>query len=96
MSGLAWTMNCAVAIALAALVIAKWSVYKMAQHVNSMVGPGDRISLKWWPNYKDRRVMKTYHRVFPDGRLNVVYISCIGSALIVVLLAVVLASRLQP
>ncbi len=95
MSGMAWTMNIAVAIALLALVVAKWSVYKMAQQFNSRVGPSDRISLKWWPNYKDRRVMRTYHRVFPQGRLNVVYISCTGSAILIVMLAVLLSSRFQ-
>ena len=96
MSGLAWTMNIAVALALAALTIGKWSVYKMAQQINSRVGPDERISLMWWPNYKDRRVMRTYRRVFPQGRLNVVYISCTGGAVLIVFLAVVLASRFQP
>jgi hypothetical protein len=94
-NGVAWTMNAALAIAVVALVISKWSVFMMARQINQRVDPVSRISLKWWPNYKDRRVIKVYRSVLPQGRLNIVYASCIGSAGIILFLAVFLASRTQ-
>ena len=78
---------------LAMLVVAKLSVVRMVQEINRRREPREWISLAWWPNYKDRQVMKIYHSVLPQGRLNVVYISCMAGGMVVLLLAVIFASH---
>ena len=95
MSPLAWTMNAAVALAILGFILAKWSVFKMAQQLNRSVEPGKRISLKWWPGYKGRFVLRAYHRRLPRGHLNFVYISSLGGALLILISAVVVAARMQ-
>jgi hypothetical protein len=77
------------------LLVAKWSVVRMTQEINRRREPSEWISLAWWPTYKDRQVMKTYHSALPQGRLNVIYISCTAGGIIVLLLAVLIASHTQ-
>ena len=94
MNSLEWGLNLAVASIVAALIVAKWSVFKMVQQVNKGAEPGDRISFKWWANYQDRRVASFYHSVFPRGRWNLVYVGSLASALILLVVAVFVGSRL--
>ena len=63
-----------------ALVAARWSAVRMASEINLHTSDADRISMKWWPNYKDRRVLKCYRFEIPGGRLHLVYIGCMVSA----------------
>jgi hypothetical protein len=93
MSGLEWGMNLAACICLVALIVSKWSVIKMAQQINQRSQPGPRVSLKWWPNYKDRRVMRLYHSVCPQGRWHFVYVGSVASAVLLVLVAVIIGSH---
>ena len=83
------------ALGITMLLAAKWTVVRMTQEINRRREPSEWISLAWWPTYKDRQVMKTYHSSLPQGRLNVIYISCTASGIIVLLLAVLIASRTQ-
>ena len=64
----------------AALVAARWSAVRMASEINRHASDAERISMKWWPNYKDRRVLKRYRFEIPGGRLHLVYIGCMVSA----------------
>ena len=88
----AWTM---LALGIAILIVAKLSVVRMVQEINRRREPREWISLAWWPNYKDRQVMRTYHAVLPQGRLNIVYVGCITSGLFVLLLGVLMAAHAQ-
>jgi hypothetical protein len=90
---LTWILDLALAVTVAALIMAKWSIFKMAREINRSVEPGERVSLRWWPNYKDQRVMRIYHTVLPQGRWHFVYFGSLGSALVVFLFALLLASR---
>ena len=92
MNSIAWIT---LAFGIVLLLAAKWSVVRMTQEINRRREPSEWISLAWWPTYKDRQVMKTYHSSLPQGRLNVIYISCTASGIIVLLLAVLIASRTQ-
>ena len=92
MSIVAWST---LAIGVLLLVTAKFSVIRMVQEINRRRDPQEWITLAWWPNYKDRRVMKTYHSVFPQGRLNILYGSRIASGVALLLLAVIFASHSQ-
>jgi hypothetical protein len=83
------------ALGITMLLAAKWTVIRMTQEINRRREPSEWISLAWWPTYKDRQVMKTYHSALPQGRLNVVYLSCISGGIVVLLLAVLLASHSQ-
>ncbi|MGC2621333.1 MAG: hypothetical protein WA414_19975 [Acidobacteriaceae bacterium] len=93
MNTLTWILNLSLAVALAALIAAKWSVFRMAKEINRSVEPRNRVSLSWWPNYKDRRVMHMYHAVLPHGRWYTVYIGSLTGAALVFLFALILASR---
>ncbi len=93
MNTLTWILDLALAVTVAALIMAKWAVFKMAQEINRSVEPRERVSLRWWPNYKDRRVMHMYHAVLPQGRWHFVYFGSLGSALVIFLFALVLASH---
>lgn len=93
MNTLTWILDLALAGTVAALILAKWSVFRMAREINRSVEPGDRVSLRWWPNYKDQRVMRTYHEVLPQGHWHIVYLGSLGSALLVFLFALLLASH---
>jgi hypothetical protein len=95
MNSLALIPIASLVIGLAVLVIAKWSVVMMVRQINRKVESSECISLMWWPTYKDRRVLKLYHSVLPQGHLNILYISCLGGGLAVLFLAVFLASRVQ-
>jgi len=86
-------LNLALSVILAALIMAKWSVFRMAQQINRSAAPGELVSLKWWPNYKDRRVMRLYRSVLPQGRWHMIYFGCLACALIVFLSAILLASH---
>jgi hypothetical protein len=66
-----------IAVALAA---ARWSAVRMASEINRQASAGDRISMKWWPNYKDRRVLRRYRSEIPSGRLHLVYFGCMVGA----------------
>jgi hypothetical protein len=94
MSGLVWGLNIAVVFIVAALITAKWSVFRMVQQVNKSAAPSDRVSFKWWANYQDRRVAALYHSAFPRGRWNLVYIGSLASAFILLLLAVFAGAHL--
>lgn len=93
MNSLSWVLNLTLGVILAALIMAKWSVFRMAQQINRSVAPGEQVSLKWWPNYKDRRVMRLYRSVLPEGRWHLIYIGCLAGALIVFFSAILLASH---
>jgi hypothetical protein len=93
-NGLEWGLNIAVIFIVAALITAKWSVFKMVQQVNKSAEPTDRVSFKWWANYQDRRVARLYHSVFPRGRWNLIYAGSLASAFLLFLLAVFAGSHL--
>jgi hypothetical protein len=92
MSYIAWTT---LAIGIAMLSAAKWAVIRMTQEINRRREPREWISLAWWPTYKDRLVMRTYHSVLPQGRWNVAYVSCISSGVALLVLSVIFASHSQ-
>ena len=90
-------MNAVVWITLATgllmMTVAKLSVVRMVQEINRRREPRNWVSLAWWPNYRDRQVMKTYHSILPQGRLNIIYISCMAGGMVVLLLALIFASH---
>lgn len=92
MSIITWST---LAVGIILLITAKFSVIRMSQEINHGRNPQEWITLAWWPNYKDRRVMKIYHSLFPQGRLNILYVSCIASGVCLLLLAVIFASHSQ-
>ena len=92
MNILAWAT---LAVGIAMLFAAKWSVIRMTQEINRRREARQWFSLAWWPNYRGRQVMRIYRSTLPDGRWNVAYISCISGGLILLLLAVFLASHSQ-
>lgn len=63
-----------------ALATARWSAVRMASEINRQASGAERIPMKWWPNYKDRRVLKRYRFGIPGGRLHLVYIGGMVSA----------------
>jgi hypothetical protein len=92
MSYLAWIT---LALGIAMLLFAKWAVIRMTQEINRRREPREWISLAWWPNYKDRQVMKVYRSTLPQGTWNVAYVSSISGGIALLVLAVLLASHSQ-
>ena len=80
MNTIEWTRNAMLLCIVVSLVVARWSAIRMAREVNSVAASGERISMKWWPNYKDRRVLRRYRFAIPDGRLHLLYIGCMAGA----------------
>jgi hypothetical protein len=89
----------ALAIALACVCVAKWSVIRMVREVNRLALPGgerlirERMSLWWWPGYKDRHVLKVYRSLQPYSRLRWVYPGALAIAGLVILAAVLVAAH---
>jgi hypothetical protein len=71
----------------------------MVREVNRLALPGgerlvrERMSLWWWPGYKDRQVRKVYRSLQPYGRLRWVYPGSLVMALLVILAAVLFAAH---
>jgi hypothetical protein len=89
----------AVAIALIFAIVAKWSVVKMVREINRLALPGGerlihkRVSLWWWPGYKDRHVRKVYRSLQPYSRLRWVYPGSLVIAGLVILAAVLFVAH---
>jgi hypothetical protein len=92
MSYLVWTT---LALGIAMLLFAKWAVIRMTQEINRRREPREWISLAWWPNYQDRRVMKEYRSTLPQGNWSIAYLSSISGGIALLVLAVLIASRTQ-
>jgi hypothetical protein len=92
---------CALAIALIFAIVAKWSVVRMVREINRLALPGgellvrDRMSLWWWPGYKDRHIRKVYRSLQPYSRLRFVYPGSLLIAFLVILAAVLFAAHAQ-
>jgi hypothetical protein len=90
---------CALAIAFASVCVAKWSVIQMVREVNRLALPGgerlvrERMSLWWWPGYKDRHVRKVYRSLQPYSRFRFVYPGSLLMAFLVTLAAVLFAAH---
>ncbi|HEY5381186.1 MAG TPA: hypothetical protein VIJ65_02965 [Acidobacteriaceae bacterium] len=90
---------CALAIAVASVCVAKWSVVRMVRETNRLALPGgerlirERISLWWWPGYKDRHVRKVYRSLQPYSRLRFVYPGSLVMACLSILAAVLFAAH---
>jgi hypothetical protein len=90
---------CALAIALVCMCVAKWSVIKMVREINRLALPGgerlirERMSLWWWPGYKDRHVRKVYRSLQPYSSLRWVYPGSLLMACLVILAAVLVAAH---
>jgi hypothetical protein len=93
MRSMEWTRNAMLACIVAALAMARLSAIRMARAVNRRVPDDERISLKWWPNYKDRLALKQYRRAIPDGRLHLVYIGCMAAAFVFLAVGVALGAH---
>jgi hypothetical protein len=93
MSSPTWFSVLALVVIAAALIAAKWSVAAMVRCINRSAAPEERISLKWWPNYKDRRILRLYHSMYPQGRWHFVYAGSLGGAFVVFLIAMILAAH---
>jgi hypothetical protein len=89
----------ALAIAVVCVCVAKWSVIQMVREVNRLALPGgerlvrERMSLWWWPGYKDRHVRKVYRSLQPYSRLRWVYPGSLVIAVLVILAAVLFAAH---
>jgi hypothetical protein len=89
----------ALAIALICAIVAKWSVVRMVREINRLALPGgerlvrERMSLWWWPSYKDRHVRKVYRSLQPYSRLRFVYPGSLLIAFLVTLAAVLFAAH---
>jgi hypothetical protein len=90
---------CALAIAFVFAIVAKWSVVRMVREINRLALPGgerlfqEGVSLWWWPNYKDRHVLKVYRSLQPYSRLRFVYPGALAMAGLVILAAVLFAAH---
>ena len=90
---------CALVIAFACVCFAKWSVIQMVREINRLALPGgellvrERISLWWWPGYKDRHVRKVYRSLQPYSRLRWVYPGSLVMAGLVILAAVLVSAH---
>jgi hypothetical protein len=90
---------CALAIALVFAIVAKWSVVRMVREINRLALPGgerlvrERMSLWWWPGYKDRHVLKVYRSLQPYSGLRFVYPGSLVIAALVILAAMVFAAH---
>ena len=80
-------------------IVAKWSVVRMVREINRLALPGgerlfrEGVSLWWWPNYKDRRVLKVYRSLQPYSRLRWVYPGSLVVAGLVILAAVLVSAH---
>jgi len=89
----------ALAIAFVFAIVAKWSVVRMVREINRMALPGgerlvrERMSLWWWPGYKDRHVLKVYRSLQPYSRLRFVYPGSLLMGLLSILAAVLFAAH---
>ena len=89
----------ALAIAVACVCVAKWSVVQMVREINRLALPGGErliakpMSLWWWPGYKDRHVRKVYRSLQPYSRLRWVYPGSLLIAGLVILAAVLVAAH---
>ena len=89
----------ALAIAFGFAIVAKWSVVRMVREINGLALPGgerlfrEGVSLWWWPNYKDRRVLKVYRSLQPYSGLRFVYPGSLLMAFLSVLAAVLFAAH---
>jgi hypothetical protein len=89
----------ALAIAVVCVCVAKWSVIQMVREVNRLALPGgerlvrERMSLWWWPGYKDRHVRKVYRSLQPYSRLRFVYPGSLVIAGLAILAAVLFAAH---
>jgi hypothetical protein len=90
---------CALAIVVVFAIVAKWSVVRMVREINRLALPGGerlvrkRMSLWWWPSYKDRHVRKVYRSLQPYSRLRFVYPGSLLIAFLVTLAAVLFAAH---
>jgi len=87
MSYFAWSI---LALGLALWVIAWLSQLRMVQEINRRREPRD-----WIPMWRitTTGVLRIYRSVVPQGRLRVVYISCVVGGIILFILAAVIASH---
>ena len=89
----------ALAIAFVFAIVAKWSVVRMVREINRLALPGgerlfrEGVSLWWWPNYKDRRVLKVYRSLQPYGGLRFVYPGSLLMAFLSILAAVLVGAH---
>ncbi len=89
----------ALAIAFVFASVAKWSVIQMVREVNRLALPGgerlvrERMSLWWWPGYKDRHVRKVYRSLQPYSGLRWVYPGSLLMAFLSILAAVLLSAH---
>jgi hypothetical protein len=89
----------ALGIALVFAVVAKWSVVQMVREINRLALPGgerlirERMSLWWWPGYKDRYVRKVYRSLQPYSRLRFVYPGSLLMAFLSILAALLFVAR---
>jgi hypothetical protein len=93
MNTIEWARNAMLLCIVASLVMARWSAIQMAREVNRRASDGDRISMKWWPNYKDRRVLQRYRSTIPDGRLHPAYIGCMAGAFVFLVAGILLGAQ---
>ncbi|HEY4009064.1 MAG TPA: hypothetical protein VGM11_02855 [Acidobacteriaceae bacterium] len=90
---------CALAVAFGFAILAKWSVAQMVRQINRLALPGgerlfpERMSLWWWPGYKDRHVRKVYRSLQPYSRLRFVYPGSLLMAFLSILAAVLFAAH---
>ncbi|HTV07462.1 MAG TPA: hypothetical protein VMD97_00290 [Candidatus Aquilonibacter sp.] len=91
----------ALAIAVACVCVAEWSVIRMAREVNRLTLPGgerlirEGISLWWLPGYKQRHIRKVYRSLQPYSGLRWVYPGSLVIASLVILAAVLFAAHAQ-
>lgn len=90
---------CTLGIVLVCTSVSKWSVIKMTREINRLALPGgerllnSKISLLWWPNYKDRRIWKMYRSLQPYSGLRWVYPGSLVVAGLVILAAVLVSAH---
>jgi hypothetical protein len=89
----------ALAIALACVCVAEWSVIQMVREINRLALPGgellvrERISLWWLPGYQQRHIRKVYRSLQPYSGLRWVYPGSLVMAGLVILAAVLVAAH---
>jgi hypothetical protein len=96
-----WLTYSALVVMAVCLLISKWSVVRMVRQINRLALPGGerlilkRVSLWWWPNYKDRRIWRLYCSLQPHGFLRAVYPGSLAIAGLVILIAIIVAAHVQ-
>lgn len=89
----------ALAIAIACLCVAEWSVIKMVREINRLSLPGGErliqqpMSLWWLPGYRQRHIRKVYRSLQPYSSLRWVYPGALVTASLVILAAVLVAAH---